>query len=72
MYTPTMTLRNAATFAFLGTLLLTALLVWNFVFYLVNVIQGLTPVAGLLSLLIQAFAALSLAVFFYVFRNAQR
>jgi hypothetical protein len=66
-----MTLQNAATFAFLGTLLAAALLVWNFVFDLINVIQGLIPAVRLFSSLIYAFAAVSLAVFFYVFRKVR-
>jgi hypothetical protein len=66
-----MTLKSAATFAFIGTLLAAALLVWDFVFDLINVIQGLVPAVKLFSSLIYAFAAVSLAVFFYVFRKAQ-
>jgi phosphoglycerol transferase MdoB-like AlkP superfamily enzyme len=66
-----MTLQNAATFAFLGTLLAAALLVWNFVFDLINVIQGLVPAVRLFSSLIYAFAAVSVAVFFYVFRKVR-
>ena len=66
-----MTLKSAATFAFIGTLLAAALLVWDFVFDLVNVIQGLVPAVKLFSSLIYAFAAVSLAVFFYAFRKAQ-
>lgn len=66
-----MTLKNAATFAFIGTLLAAALLVWDFVFDLVNVVDGLIPLTRLLSSLLYAFAAVSLAVFFYVFRKTQ-
>jgi len=71
IHTPNMTLKNAATFAFVGTLLAAALLVWDFVFDVVNVIQGLVPAVKLFSSLIYTFAAVSLAVFFYVFRRAQ-
>jgi hypothetical protein len=66
-----MTLKNAATFALIGTVLAAALLVWDFVFDVINVIQGLVPAVKLFSSLIYAFAAVSLAVFFYVFRKAQ-
>ena len=66
-----MTLKSAATFAFIGTLLAAALLVWDFVFDLINVIQGLVPAVKLFSSLIYAFAAVSLAVFFYAFRKVQ-
>ncbi len=64
-----MSLKSAATFAFIGTLLAAALLIWDFVFDVINVTQGLIPLAKLFPSLIGAFAALSLAVFFYVFRK---
>ena len=66
-----MTLKNAATFAFIGTLLAAALLIWDFVFDVVNVIQGLVPAVKLFAAFIYALAALSLTVFFYVFRKTQ-
>ncbi|MBZ5633553.1 MAG: hypothetical protein LAO55_10545 [Acidobacteriia bacterium] len=66
-----MTLKNAAIFAFIGTLLAAALLVWDFVFDVVNVAQGLIPLASLFSALLYALAAVSLAVFFYVFQKSQ-
>jgi hypothetical protein len=67
-----MTLKNAAVFAFIGTLLAAALLVWEFVSDLVFVVQGLVPLAKLLSSLLYAFAAVSLVVFFYVFQKSQK
>jgi hypothetical protein len=66
-----MTLKNAAVFAFIGTLLAAALLVWDFVFDVVNVAQGLIPLASLFSALLYALAAVSVAVFFYVFQKSQ-
>lgn len=66
-----MSLKNAATLAFVGTLLATALLIWDFVFDVVNVTQGLIPLAQIFPALLYAFAALSLTVFFYVFRNTR-
>ena len=66
-----MTLKNAATFGLIGTVLAAALLIWDFVFDVVYVAQGLVPLAKLLSSLVYAFAALSLAVFFYVYRKTQ-
>jgi hypothetical protein len=66
-----MSLKNAATFAFLGTLLAAAFLVWNLVFDVVNLAQGLIALTKVLSSLIYALAAVSLAVFFYVFRKTQ-
>ena len=66
-----MTLKNVATFAFFGMLLVTALLAWDFVFDVVNVAQGLIPLVKLFSSFLYALAALSLTVFFWVFRKTQ-
>jgi hypothetical protein len=38
-----MTLKNAALLALIGTILMTALLVWTFVFNFLNLLQGLVP-----------------------------
>jgi hypothetical protein len=67
-----MTLKNAAFLALVGTILLTALLIWDFIFSMLNVIRGLVPALALIPALIYAFAALSVAVFFFVFHRAQR
>ena len=66
-----MTLKGAAFLAFVGTLLVTALLVWDFVFSLLNVLRGLTPAVTVFSSLIYAFGALTVTVFFYVFQKQQ-
>jgi hypothetical protein len=66
-----MTLKNAALLALIGMILITALLLWTFVFNVLNVLQGLIPAAMLFSSLIYAFACFSVAVFFYVFHRAQ-
>jgi len=66
-----MTLKGAAFLAFVGTLLVTALLVWDFVFTLLNVLRGLTPAVTVFSSLIYAFGALTVALFFYVFQKQQ-
>ena len=66
-----MTLKNAALLALIGTILITAFLVWTFVFNVLNVLRGLAPAVILLSSLIYAFACFSVAVFFYVFHRAQ-
>ena len=71
VHTPTMTLKNAALLALIGTVLMTALLVWNFVFNLLNLLHGLVPAVTLFSSLIYAFGCFSVAVFFYVFHRAQ-
>jgi hypothetical protein len=66
-----MTLKTAALLALVGTILVTALLVWNLIFSVVNVVRGLLPAVVLFPALIYAFAALSVAVFFAVFRKTQ-
>jgi len=71
VHTPTMTLKNAALLALIGTILMTALLVWTFVFNFLNVLRGLVPAAMLFSSLLYAFGCFSVAVFFYVFHRAQ-
>jgi hypothetical protein len=64
-------LKNAALLAMIGTVLLTILLVLNFVNDFLAFMRGLIPAMVLLSSFIYAFAALSVAVFFYVFHRAQ-
>jgi hypothetical protein len=67
-----MTLKNAALLALIGTILMTVLLVWNFVFTFVNVVRDLVPAVTLFSSLIYAFGAFSVIVFFFVFHRAQQ
>jgi hypothetical protein len=71
VHTPTMTLKSAALLALIGTILVTALLVWDLVFDVLNVLRGLVPAVKLFASLIYAFGAFSVAVFFYVFHKAQ-
>jgi hypothetical protein len=66
-----MTLKNAALLALIGTILLTALLVWDFVFNLLNLLRGLIPATLVFSSFVYAFASVSVAVFFFVFHRAQ-
>jgi hypothetical protein len=66
-----MTLKNAALLALIGTILMTALLVWSFVSTLLNVLRDLVPSVMLLSSFIYAFGCFSVAVFLYVFHRAQ-
>jgi hypothetical protein len=72
VHTPIMTLKNAALLAFVGTIVMTVLLVWNFVFTFLNVLRDLVPAVTLFSSLIYAFGAFSVMVFFFVFHRAQR
>ena len=66
-----MGLKNAALLAMIGTILLTILLVLHLVNNFLAFLRGLIPAMVLLSSVIYAFAALSVAVFFYVFYRAQ-
>jgi hypothetical protein len=66
-----MTLKNAALLAFIGTTLMTALLLWEFVLTFLNVLRGLVPAVTLFSSFIYAFGCFSVALFFYVSHRAQ-
>ena len=66
-----MTLKNAALLALIGTVLMTVLLVWNFVFNLLNLLRGLIPTVAVFSSLIYAFGCFSVMVFFFVFHRTQ-
>ena len=71
VHTPTMALKNAALLALIGTILMTAVLVWNFVFTVLNVLRGAVAAVTLFQSLIYAFGCFSLMVFFFVFHRAQ-
>lgn len=66
-----MTLKNAALLALIGTILVTALLTWDFILNIINVGRGLVPAVILFSSLIYTFGAFSVTVFFFVFHKAQ-
>ena len=66
-----MTLKNAALLALIGTILVTALMVWMFVFTFLNVLRGFVPAVTLFSSFIYAFGCFSMMVFFFVFHRAQ-
>jgi len=66
-----MTLKNAALLALIGTVLMTALLVWNFVFNLLNLLRGLVPAVTLFSSFIYGFGCFSVMVFVFVFHRTQ-
>jgi hypothetical protein len=72
IHTPTMTLKTAALLALIGTVLMTALLVWNFVLTFLNVLRDLVPAVTLFSTFIYAFGCFSVMVFFFVFHRTQR
>lgn len=66
-----MTLKSAALLALIGTGLLAILLVAHAILDISNMVSGLIPAVQAFTSLIHAFAALTLAVFFYVFHKAQ-
>ena len=66
-----MSLKSAALLALIGSVLLAALLTFDFIMNVLNVSRGLVPAVVLFSSLIYAFGAFSLAVFFYVFHRGQ-
>jgi len=66
-----MTLKNAALLALIGTILMTALLLWAFVSNFLNVLRGLVPAVTLFSSFIYACGAFSVMVFFFVFHRTQ-
>jgi hypothetical protein len=66
-----MTLRQVTLLALIAMILLTALLAWDLIFNVLNVDRGLAPAVVVVSSLIYAFAAFSVAVFFYAFRRTQ-
>jgi hypothetical protein len=72
VHTSRMTLKNAALLALIGTILMTALLVWEFVSTLLNVLRNLVPAITLFPSLIYAFGCLCVAVFLYVFHGTQQ
>jgi hypothetical protein len=67
-----MTIKSAALLAFVGTMLMTILLMWNFVSTLLNVLRDLVPAVALFSSFIYAFGCLTVTVFFFVYYRAQR
>jgi hypothetical protein len=72
VHTSTMTLKNSALLALIGTILMTALLVWNLVFTFLNVLRGVVPAFMLFQSFIYAFGSFSVMAFFYKFHRAQQ
>jgi hypothetical protein len=71
VHTPVMTLKDAA-LGLIGTMLMTALLVWVFVSNLVNVVRGVDAPVVLFSSFIYAFGCFTQMASFFVFHRAQR
>lgn len=70
-HTPSMTLKNASLWALIGTLLLAILLVGDLVIDLLSIMRGLIAMMVLLAAFIRAFAAVTVAVFFYIYHRTQ-
>ncbi|MGA2712404.1 MAG: hypothetical protein ABSG41_04790 [Bryobacteraceae bacterium] len=66
-----MTLKNATCFAIVGTAAWTVLTAVNFLRNVSGVIRGFIPAMSLVTSFIPLVAALSLLVFFVVFRRSQ-
>jgi hypothetical protein len=66
-----MTLKSAALLALIGTILATLLLVLGFIDDILGVARGVIPEMRLVTSFIYAFAAMSVAVFFYIFHRMQ-
>ena len=67
-----MSLKSATCFAIVGTAMWTVLTAVNLIRTISGVAGGIIPAIALLSTLIQFVTALSLLVFFIVFRKLQR
>jgi hypothetical protein len=66
-----MTLKHASFLAFVGTLLLAILLIVDLFLDVMSLLRGLIPAVMLLTALIYASAALSVALFFHAFHRTQ-
>lgn len=66
-----MSLKAASFLALIGTAILTALLLYDFVFDVLNVMQGLIPAVKIFSALVYTFASLTVAIFFFAFYQKQ-
>ena len=71
VHTSTMSLKTASFLALIGTILLTALLAWDFVRDLMNIAGGLVAPVMVFRSVIYLVAALTVSVFFYTFHKAQ-
>ena len=66
-----MTTKTAALLALVGSTLITALLLWTFVFNFLNFLRDLIPAMTVFSSFIEAFGCFTVALFFYVFQQSQ-
>jgi hypothetical protein len=66
-----MTLKNSAVIALAGMLLLTALMIVDFITNISNVLGGLVPAVILFRSVVYVIASLSVTIFFLFFYKAQ-
>jgi len=71
VYTPGMTLKSAAFFAFIGMALLSVVCATGFIGDVTALLAGAIAPMMVLTSLIHLLASLSVAVFFYLFHKAQ-
>jgi hypothetical protein len=67
-----MNLKSAAFLALVGMILLTVLLIADFINVFLGVMRDIVPVVMLLRSLVYTLASLAVTVFFWVFHRAQR
>ena len=67
-----MNLKSAAFLALLGMILLTVLLIADFINLFLGVVRDIVPVVMLLRSLIYTLASLAVTVFFWVFYRGER
>jgi len=67
-----MSLKNAALFALIGMIILTAFLAVDFIDAILAVGRGLVPAMKLPTSFVYLLASVGLTVFLYVFQRAQR
>jgi hypothetical protein len=67
-----MNLKSAAFLALVGMILLTVLLIADFINLFLGVMRDIVPMVMLLRSLIYALASLAVTVFFWVFYRGQR
>jgi hypothetical protein len=69
VHTSTMTQKNAAFLALIGTLVLTIILAADFINSVLAVVRGLVPAMALLRSLVYLVASVTLTVFSYAFNR---
>ena len=66
-----MSLKNAGFLAFIGMILLTVLVVADFINIVTGVLRDVVPAVAILRSLVYLIASLTATLFFYVFQKSQ-